>query len=82
MTLHSDKDLKSKKFNPEKSLYISQAKVINSKRKFEIKAKKGKGLFFRVALFQAIVSITLRLFYKILFTKYCDPQNISLLTLL
>ena len=37
MTLHTDKDLKSK-MPEEKSLYI--AKDIDSKRKFEIKSKK------------------------------------------
>ena len=47
MNLRTDKDLKSKNFRGNK-VYIL-AKDIDSKRKFEIKAKKlwlEKGLFF------------------------------------
>ena len=39
MTLHTDKDLKSKNVR-EKKVYLL-AKNINSKRKFEIKVKKN-----------------------------------------
>ena len=42
MTLYTGKDLKSKKFK-EKKVYIL-ARDINSKRKFEIKAKANFGL--------------------------------------
>ena len=53
-----------------KKVYI-YAKDIDSKRKLEIKAKKfrkfEKGLSFWVTLIQAVVSKTLRLFYKIFF---------------
>ena len=52
------------------------AKDMESKRKFEIKAKTisaWKGLFFWVTLIQAVVSKMLRLFYKIFFCS----QNIS-----
>ena len=61
----------------EKKVYIL-AKDIDSKRKFEIKAKKNrleKGLYFWVTLIQAVVSKTLSLFYKIFFCL----QNISTL---
>ena len=66
MTIFTDKDLKSKNVRGKK-VYIL-AKDIDSKRKFEIKAKKirlEKGLFFWVTLIQAVVSKTLRLFYEI-----------------
>ena len=54
-----------------KKVYILP-KDIDSKRKFEIKAKAKKnsiekGLFSWVAQIQAAVSKTLRLFYKIFF---------------
>ena len=76
MTLCTDKDLKSKNFRGKK-VYIL-AKDIDSKRKFEIKAKKNrleKGLFW-VTLIQAVVSKTLRLFYKIFFCLQ-NPEKIS-----
>ena len=59
-TLRTDKDLKSKNARGKK-VYIL-AKNIDSKRKFEIKAKKN-----RLEKGQAVVSKTLRLFYKIFF---------------
>ena len=62
MTFHTDKDLKPNNFRRKK------AKEIDSKRKFEIKAKKcqlEKGLFLLVSLIQAVVFKTLRLFSKI-----------------
>ena len=77
MTLRTDKDLKSKNFR-EKKVYIL-AKDIDSKQKFEIQAKKSsawwKRPIFWVTLIQAVVSKTLRLFYKIFFCL----QNISTL---
>ena len=76
MTLRTDKDLKSKNVSGKK-IYIL-AKDIDSKRKFEIKAKKKsawKRPIFWVTLIQAVVSKTLRLFYKIFFCL----QNISTL---
>ena len=54
------------------------AKDIDSKRKFEIKAKKTAAWIrpiFWVTLIPAVVSKTLRLFYKIIFCL----QNISTL---
>ena len=68
MTLRTDKDLKSKNVR-EKKVYIL-AKDIDLKRKFEIKANKisaWKRPIFQVTLIQAVVSKTLRLFYKIFF---------------
>ena len=76
MTFRTDKDLKTKNFRGKKVCIL--AKDIDSKRKFEIKAKKfrlEKGLFFWDTLIQAVVSKTLRLFYKI----FSCLQNISTL---
>ena len=72
MTLHIDKD-----FN-KKTTYIL-AKDINSKENLKSKPKKRqleKGLFFWVTLIQAVVSKTLRLFYKIFFFNF--NANLSL----
>ena len=74
MTLSTDNDLKSKNFRGKK-VYIL-ARNINSKRKFEMKAKQilaWKRPIFWVTIIQAIVSKTLRIFYRIFFCL----QNIS-----
>ena len=76
MTLRTDKDLKSKNVRG-KTIYIL-AKDMDSKENLKSKPKKNwleKGLFFWVTLIQAVVSKTLRLFYKIFFFL----QNISTL---
>ena len=61
----------------KKNVYIL-VKDVDSKRKCEIKAKKvwlEKGLYFWVTLIQAVVSKTLRLFYKLF---YCLINNRTL----
>ena len=62
MTLHTDKDLESKKFRGKKSLYPSLGSI--QKENFKSKPKKfqlEKVLFFWFTLIQAAVSTTLRL---------------------
>ena len=74
MTFLSDKALKSKIFREQKGYIL--AKDVDSRR--EIKAeifRIEKSLFFWVTLIQAVVSKTLRLFYKIFFCL----QNMPLL---
>ena len=59
-----------------KSLYVYKPRISIQKENFKSKPKKiwlEKGLFFWVTLIQAVVSETLRLFYKIFFCL----QNIS-----
>ena len=68
MTLHTHKNLKSQHFREKKVYILFLTKDVDSKRKFEIIAKKfrlEKVLFFWVTLILTIEAKTLRHFYKI-----------------
>ena len=81
MTLHTHKNLKSQHFREKKVYILFLTKDVDSKRKFEIIAKKfrlEKVLFFWVTLILTIEAKTLRHFIK--YSSFYKMFNVHILT--